>query len=380
MGQRNGLTGTVGLLGMVVAAVLGGILGGLLVLQLVPGLLPDPAPPQLAPPPPVAAPGATLPQAHDAVVSVVERVGPAVVGVVSRQVLRDFWTGQEYEHSPGGSGVFIDAAGYIVTNYHVIEGAQDVLVHLHDGRQLEAEVVGIDPPTDLAVLRVGDGEEEFVYAVFADSESVRVGQLAVAIGNPISMRFQRSVTVGVVSGIRDMLYGQHQSLERVFQLVQTDASINPGNSGGPLLDGDGAIIGINTLKITTTMAEGMGFAIPAATVERIATDLVAEGRVRRAWMGITVTGVEEIRARQDVDLPDGVYLATVTAAGPAAAAGLKSGDVLTAVDQVPLTDTVELLMILEHARPGQELAVTYFRAGATTTTSVVLTEMPRYWE
>ncbi len=374
---------------MLLVAMLGGVLGALLVLYSLPVIYPDLGLQAAPDPPPAQDQGQDrtpdsggivgIPFAGDSVVDIVEAVGPAVVGVVSLQIYRDYWTGREFERAPGGSGVIIDPRGYIVTNYHVIQDAQEVLVSLQDGRQVEAEITGIDPPTDLAVLKIGDGTEEFPSASFADSDKIRVGELAVAIGNPISLRFQRSVTVGVVSGIRDMLYGQQDGLERVFQLIQTDASINPGNSGGPLLDGRAAIIGINTLKIADATTEGMGFAIPSNTVKRITDDLIKEGHVRRAWLGISVLMAEEARQRLRVDVVDGIYLANVSSESPAAEAGLRVGDVITAIRGQPVSTTVDLLITLEHSYPGQDLEMTINREGQEFKVAPALGEMPRYW-
>lgn len=373
-----------GFLRVLAAALVGGVLGGLLVLYSLPVIYPDifeqgdlllPEPQQQRD----NGGRADIPFAGDTVVDIVDRISPAVVGVVSRQVLRDFWTGQEYERTPGGSGVFIDPRGYIVTNYHVIEDAQEIIVSLYDGRTLEAEIVGIDPPTDLAVLKVGDGEETFTYAEFADSDGIRVGELAVAIGNPISMRFQRSVTVGVVSGMPDTLYGQHEGIQRVFELVQTDASINPGNSGGPLLDGMGSIIGINTLKIDAQAVEGMGFAIPANTVRRIVQDLVELGFVERAWMGISVLEAEQARQQLNVEVPDGIFVADISDDSPADAAGMRAGDVIVEISGQSVAQTVDLLIFLEHSYPGDMVAFTVEREGSRHTLEVTLGKMPQYW-
>lgn len=380
--RRNGR----GFLRVLLGAVLGSLLGGLLVLYSLPLIYPDlfESGEFLLPQPQNGRiqenEKIESPLAGGTVVDIVDQAGPTVVGVVSRQVLRDFWTGREYERTPGGSGVFIDPRGYIITNYHVIEGAQEVIVSLQDGRTMEAEIAGIDPPTDLAVLKVGDGQETFPYSQFADSDRIKVGELAVAIGNPISMRFQRSVTVGVVSGIRDTLYGQHEGIQRVFQLVQTDASINPGNSGGPLLDGRAEIIGINTLKIGAQDVEGMGFAIPSNTVKRIASDLIEMGHVRRAWMGISVLGADEARQRLRVDIPDGVFIADISSESPADQAGMKAGDVIVEINGKPVRETVDLLVFLEHSYPGDEAVFTVKREDSRMVFTPVLGVMPQYWD
>ncbi len=373
-------------------AMIGAVIGALLVVALIPQLIPfmqemdvlptaEPAS-RIEPPAetgdretavPVPTPPAVTSDFEEAVKAVVRNAEPSVVSVINVREYRDVW-GRVFQQDGQGSGVVIDDNGHIVTNYHVIEDASDIVIETHDGKELEATIVGEDPPTDLAVLRVDPAELQPLE--FADSDDIEIGQMAIAIGNPLGREFARSVTVGVVSGVRATMYGQ-AAHQRVFQLVQTDASINPGNSGGALLNSSAQIVGINTLKFASSEVEGMGFAIPSNTVVRIVNELIEHGEVVRAWMGITVAEVTEAAAR-DIDVPEsGVFLQQVSAPSPAHAAGLRQGDVILRADETEISRVVDLLMFLEYCRPGQVVEVEVVRGGETFVVEVELTEMPR---
>lgn len=308
-------------------------------------------------------------------VGVAERVSPAIVGVTSEEILRDFWTRELFAEPIGsGSGVVFDKEGYIVTNYHVIQNADRVRVVLPGGRDVPARVRGVDPPTDLAVLKI-EPTAQLSVAVFADSDKVKVGELAIAIGNPLGMEFARSVTVGVVSGIRSLPYGQGQ-MRRVFKLIQTDAAINPGNSGGALVNAAGQVIGINTFKISEQEnVTGMGFAIPSNTVKRVTADLVKYGRVRRAVLGVTFMTREEAQYRYGIDVSHGVPIRDVARRSPADQAGLEPGDVILALDGVAINDFVDAIRILEMKRPGERLVIRFRRDGREQEVTVILAEM-----
>jgi len=203
------------------------------------------------------------------VVAIAEQVGPTVVGISNRGQVQDFFGRTTVEERGSGSGVIIDSRGYIVTNYHVIEGASEIVVSLADGRKVTGELVGSDPRTDLAVVKIK--ADNLPVAVLGDSSKLKTGELAVAIGNPLGIEFARSVTVGVVSATdRTLTIGDRQ-----FRLIQTDAAINPGNSGGALVNSRGEIIGINSAKLVIKGVEGMGFAIPINKAPPLLPGLIA---------------------------------------------------------------------------------------------------------
>ena len=208
-------------------------------------------------------------------------VGPAVVGITNKAVARD-WFDNPIETEGVGSGVIFKSDGYIVTNNHVINGAKELIVSLSDGRSLKGKVVGADEVTDLAVVKID--AKDLPTATFADSDQIVVGEPAIAIGNPMGLEFRGSVTSGVVSALNRTL---DNSDSRV-KLLQTDAAINPGNSGGALVNADGEVIGINSVKLAANGVEGMGFAIPSNTVQSVIKELMDKGYVARPYLGVSV--------------------------------------------------------------------------------------------
>ena len=214
-------------------------------------------------------------------VRVAREVGPAVVGITNKAVARDIFN-RQFESTGVGSGVIFKSDGYIVTNNHVIEGAKELIVSLSDGRTVNAELIGTDEMTDIAVVKVN--ASDLPVAKFGNSDDVVVGEPAIAIGNPLGLEFQGSVTVGVISALNRTL----ELSDRRVKLFQTDAAINQGNSGGPLLNADGEVIGINSAKLASNGVEGMGFAIPINTVQSIINELLEKGYVARPYLGITI--------------------------------------------------------------------------------------------
>ena len=334
--------------------------------------------------------------------------GPSVVGVVSTFLGRHPVTGTPAVVArTTGSGVIFDARGFIVTNHHVVSlprGERDVHpqrieVLLADGRRVRARLVADDAPySDLAVLWIDPRAAGHLRpAAFGDSDRVRVGEWVAAIGNPAGLF--RSVSLGIVSGVREELFqpvppparGAPVVGERIFRLIQTDAAINPGNSGGALVDGRGRVIGINTVKIAGGGAgsrfEGLGFAIPANDVRRIAGDLIRYGRVRRAALGLEVVDVVQVEelARRDPDTAvrfaaalargRGAVVWRVEEGSPAARAGLRPGDVVVACDGEPVQDTVDLLRVIDGKAVGQDVRLQVARAGRTRTVQVQLAEL-----
>lgn len=294
-----------------------------------------------------------------AVIRVVEQVGPAVVSVgVLKQVLGRTQDGRTMPfQAPGaGSGVIITPDGYILTNSHVVNRADRLEVTLADGTTYPAQLVGEDPETDLAVLRIP--ASGLPVAVLGDSEKLRVGQLVIAIGNPFG--FQATVTTGVVSALGRTLRSQGGRL--IENVIQTDAALNPGNSGGPLVDTRGQVVGINTAIIQ--FAQGICFAIPVNTARWVAGQLIKEGRVRRAFLGVTVQQrpVHRRLARlHDVVSGTGLLVMGVAPGSPAAQAGLRQGDIIVAIDGVAISSADDLQRMLGRAAIGAPLRITVLR-------------------
>jgi S1-C subfamily serine protease len=346
-----------------------------------------------ATPPPI--PLATL-QALDVeqqlVTSVYERVSPSVVNVTSRTFTFDFFLNPIPQEGTG-SGFVWDRQGHIVTNFHVIERAESIHVTLADGTTAEARVVGVDPPNDLAVLRIDVDPEKLVPVELGDVEGLRVGQRVIAIGNPFGL--ERTLTTGVISAL-----GRIIESGRFFgEVIQTDAAINPGNSGGPLLDSQGRLIGVNTLIFSPAGGSiGIGFAVPVSTVKRVVPVLIAEGRYRHPWLGIDTADITpELAARfrrAGLPLPvdRGVLVEGVFRNSPAHRAGLRGGvqqvrvgnqilriggDIIIAINGTPITDTRQLRVYLEsQTRVGDTVQLTIVRNGTEQTVSVTLEERP----
>jgi serine protease Do len=270
-------------------------------------------------------------------------------------------------NSPGsGSGVIIDAEGHIITNNHVIGEATEIEVRLSDKSKLIAQVVGKDPDTDLAVLKVTT-DRPLPSVKFGDSNTVRVGQWVLAVGNPFGL--DRTVTLGVVSGIGR----ENVNLSRYENFIQTDASINPGNSGGPLFNLRGEVIGINTAIIN--FAQGIGFAIPSNMVKQVVQQLLAQGRVVRGWLGVGIQPLTPELARKfGVGENEGVLVNEVFEKDPAAAAGIKPGDVITRIDGVLVDTPNRLSRIVAGLSPGVTTKVEIVRNLQHIVLDVALTE------
>src|SRR5712692_4437889 len=290
-----------------------------------------------------------------AVIRVVERVGPSVAHIRRGR--------------GGGSGVVIAPDGYLLTNAHVVEGATAVEVVFADGAMYPAPVVGSDPTTDLAVVRVLG--PTLPSAELADSDKLKVGQLVIAIGDPLGL--QSTVTTGVVSALGRSLDARNGRL--IENVIQTDAALNPGNSGGPLVDTHGGVVGINTAIIA--MAQGIAFAIPSATARLVASTLIREGRVRRAQLGIS--GAPTPIGRQlahalGLDVLSGVRVIEVAAGTPAQRAGVRPGDILVRLDGAPLATLSQLQRALSSERIGTPTQLTLIRRGERITLSVTPAE------
>jgi S1-C subfamily serine protease len=283
-----------------------------------------------------------------AVIGAVDRVGPAVLHL---QV-----GGSKGGAGGVGSGVVFTPDAYLLTNSHVVSGAGKIEATLSDGRSLAANLVGDDPDTDLAVLRL-DGEAG-AFARLGDSRRLRVGQLVVAIGNPFG--FQCTVTAGVVSALGRSL--RTRSGRLIDSVIQTDAALNPGNSGGPLVTAAGEVVGINTAIIG--MAQGICFSISAATVEFVAARLIRDGRVRRSYIGVAGQNVplpRRVVRFHELARETGVRVQSTAPDGAARAAGLQSGDIIVAADGIPVGDIDALHRLMTEERVGKPLPLTVLR-------------------
>jgi S1-C subfamily serine protease len=285
------------------------------------------------------------------VIQVARQASPAVVGVSHA---RD-----------AGSGIIIRSDGVILTNEHVVRGAQTVEVSLADGRRVPGQVLGRDPNVDVAVVRVNAGN--LPSAPIADSDRLEVGQVAIAIGNPLGL--ERTVTSGVVSAIN-----RSPREIRLEGLIQTDAAINPGNSGGPLLDSRGRVIGLNTAILG--QGTGLGFAVPINLANDIAQQLLTTGRISRTYLGIGYEDIEAELARvYNLPVSQGIIVTNVDQASPAAQAGVRPGDIITQIDNTPITQGGDLRRLLRERQAGQTVRIRVVRPSGTANLTARLIEV-----
>jgi len=303
-----------------------------------------------------------------ALIGAVDRVGPAVVHLEVRSAV----PARGQQRGPGvgsGSGFFFTPDGFLLTNSHVVHGAQAIRATFGDGSTHPAHVVGDDPDTDLAVLKVDQSAPAF--ATLGDSSALRAGQLVVAIGNPLG--FQATVTAGVVSALGRTMRSESGRL--IEGVVQTDAALNPGNSGGPLVSSRGDVVGVNTAIIAG--AQGICFAIPSRTAEFVASRLMRDGRVRRAYIGVSGQTIRLTRRQADryhLAAPGAVLVTSVEAGSPASRAGIVARDLVVSVGGVPMTSVDDLHRCLSEDAIGVSLEIILFRTGARRELSIVPTE------
>jgi S1-C subfamily serine protease len=311
------------------------------------------------PPSPAAIPAAADDQAlldaySNAVIGVTERVGPAVVRVETSSA------GQDARGRGGiGSGIVISPDGLVLTNSHVVGSSKQIRLRDVEGIVTEARVLGVDPDTDLALLRA-DGVRDLRYASLGDSKTLRRGQLVVAIGNPLG--FESTVTAGVVSALGRSI--RSVSGRTIEDVIQTDAALNPGNSGGPLVSSAAEVIGINTAIISG--AQGICFAVASNTAQFVLSEIIRHGYVRRAYIGVSGQTVPVPRRHAvvaGVDNKMGALLAQIEPDGPAARAGLLPGDVVIKLDGVDVNGVDDLIRILDRDRIGRRLAMDVLRMG-----------------
>jgi 2-alkenal reductase len=322
-----------------------------------------------APPPPAPTVPAALPASNQMTpIEVVQQVGPAVVTVINKQ----FEDGSEAPVPSGsGSGFFLDSDGHVVTNQHVIEDGVEFVVTTSDGRELPASLIGADANSDVAVLKV----EEAVPAVatIGDSTSLLPGQPVLAIGSPLGT-FNNTVTEGIVSALERTVPDEDGGPE-LLNLIQHDAAINPGNSGGPLVTLSGEVIGINTLGIID--AQGLFFAVPAQTVQRVASELIAEGAVDYPYLGLQLGQLNEQTALQwALPVDEGFYVQRVVPGSPSEAVGIQVGDIVTAINLERVGDQQSVVGALFQYKPGDTVQLTVQRGLVTMRVDVSLAERP----
>jgi S1-C subfamily serine protease len=333
---------------------------------------------------------------EEQVIAVYEAGGPSVVNITNRSIAYDMFM-QPVPQEGSGSGFIYDDEGHIVTNFHVIEGADQLLVTLADGQEYEARLIGQDPTNDLAVIQIRASDGLPPVLPIGDSDDLRVGQFVVAIGNPFGL--EQTLTVGVVSALGRIIQSPEEN-RFIGEAIQTDAAINPGNSGGPLLDLQGRVIGVNSQIISPSRANaGIGFAVSANTVRRVVPELIARGYFPHPWLGINSLplspGTADIFRRAGVDLAadNGLLILESVPGGPAAEAGVKGGDrvvrfgrynlpvggdILVAIDDQRLQTSRDLTMYLDtQTEVGQTVELTIVRDDQTLTIEATLSERPQ---
>lgn len=348
-------------------------------------------------PMPAVGPGAStgsIISLENDVVGVYESAGAGVVHITTRSYSFDFFFNPVPQEGTG-SGFVFDTNGHIVTNYHVVEGAEELFVTLADETVVPAQVVGIDPSNDLAVIRADVSPEQLHPIPLGQSDGLRVGQFVVAIGNPFGL--ERTLTVGVISALGRVIESPDERF--IGEIIQTDAAINPGNSGGPLLDLSGQIIGVNTAIFSPSQASaGIGFAVPVNTVRRVVPELIARGRYSHPWLGagmlsLTPRWAEILRqAGMVVPVEQGMLVLDVARGGPADRAQVRGGDqyvrigrqllpvggdIIIAVNGQPIEDRRDLTVYLEtKTRVGDTVELTIIRDGREDNVTVRLDERP----
>ncbi|MEC1541942.1 serine protease HtrA [Bacillus subtilis] len=320
----------------------------------------------------------------------VEDLSPAIVGITNLQAQSNsslFGSSSsdssEDTESGSGSGVIFkkeNGKAYIITNNHVVEGASSLKVSLYDGTEVTAKLVGSDSLTDLAVLQISDDHVTKV-ANFGDSSDLRTGETVIAIGDPLGKDLSRTVTQGIVSGVDRTVSMSTSAGETSINVIQTDAAINPGNSGGPLLNTDGKIVGINSMKISEDDVEGIGFAIPSNDVKPIAEELLSKGQIERPYIGVSMLDLEQVPQNYQEgtlglfgsQLNKGVYIREVASGSPAEKAGLKAEDIIIGLKGKEINTGSELRNILyKDAKIGDTVEVKILRNGKEMTKKIKL--------
>lgn len=360
---------------LLLVAILGAIIGGGLVLgygpffigKSVPGAVADIQKEVVGP----KARAALSAARNTPIVRAAEIVGPSVVGITNKAYTSDMFNRKMLVERGSGSGVIYDAKGHIITNYHVVAEAQEIVVSLPDGRTVPGKVQGSDPATDLAVVKIeASGIQP---ARFGDSDSLLVGEPAIAVGNPLGLELKGSVTAGVISALNRTL----DIGERRFRLIQTDAAINPGNSGGALANADGEVIGINSIKIAVGGVEGIGFAIPFSTAKPIVQALIEKGRVVRPYLGVVALDRNAaLRYGYQLNIEKGLFVFRLVSRSPADRAGIRVGDVILKLAGQETNSLVDLRSIIEAQGVGATVPLLISRNGEEFSVQVKLDEIP----
>ncbi len=303
------------------------------------------------------------------------KVRPTVVGISTTHIQQRGFMGEAQTIEGVGSGFIVSSDGYILTNDHVVGGnAEEIVVILHNGDELDGQVLWTDPTLDLAVVKVN--AKGLPVAELGDSSKLIVGEPAIAIGTPLGLQFQHTTTAGIISALdRTVEVGTERGQNFMEDLIQTDASINPGNSGGPLLNIDGQVIGINTVKVVS--AEGIGFSIPIDVAKPIIRHFLEDGEFITPYVGIV--GYDKSIAhyyKQRDDLIDGVYVVNIDPRGPAYKSGIRIDDIITMVDDRPVTKMLELRTALYANHVGDRIKMTVNRKGRQMEFDVILEESP----
>ncbi|WIV11730.1 trypsin-like peptidase domain-containing protein [Proteiniborus sp. MB09-C3] len=302
------------------------------------------------------------------VAKVADEVLPSIVMIKNKVNINRGFEVQQVDKGTG-SGIIYRKDGYIITNQHVIDGATELTVTLHDGTEYKGRVLGQDTKTDLAVVKVE--ANNLPAAKIGDSDNLMVGELAVAIGNPAGEEFSGTVTAGIISALnRSLNIG-----EKKMKLIQTDAAINPGNSGGALVNQNSEVIGINSIKLSSPEIEGMGFAIPINDALPIINELIQNGYVKRPWIGVGIQGITEVESKQ-YNIPVGIYVGQVYYNSPAEKAQLKPNDIIVKIDEIKVETTEELSHIIEGHKSGDTIRLTIYRDGKYMDVDVTLDVMP----
>lgn len=321
-------------------------------------------------------------------INVYEQCAESVVNISTKIAGVNWFLEPIVEDGGTGSGSIIDKRGYIVTNVHVIQNATEIYVSLSDGTQYEAQVVGKDAESDLAVIKFTPPAGTVLKTIsFGDSSNLKVGQKVIAIGNPFGL--ERTMTTGIISGLGRPMRNSGNRIIR--NMVQTDAAINPGNSGGPLLDTGGKMIGINTMIVSSSgSSAGVGFAIPAQTAVRVVSDLIKYGKVNRGTIQVQIVQLNRaIVQYANLDIAQGVLVSSVTRGGNAEKAGIRGGtqparygastiylggDIITQINNIKIASLADYFSALEDKRPGDEVTVTVHRQRQDRTVRVTLSE------
>ena len=323
-------------------------------------------------PSPTSTQNATASSSLPTITSVVDEVNPAVASIVVGTVTYDWW-GQSVPSEQAGSGIIIDKRGYIVTNNHVVDGATSITVSIPDGRTFNATLVGTDPATDLAVIKING--DNLPTASFGNSSAMRIGDWVVAIGNALALDGGPTVTAGVVSATGRSI--TEDSGTTLYDLIQTDAAINPGNSGGPLINLNGEVIGINTAKVSSVDVSGVGFAISSDSAKPVIDALITRGYISRPYLGVSlVTVTSAIANYYDLGTATGALISEVGQNSPAATAGLKVGDVITAIDGKVINTSDDAIKAIRSHSIGDTIQVSYYRGKDLKSASVTLAENP----